>query len=58
MILAILVAASALLTGACRDSQSNPQAASAQTQTVRRPDPNPTDFDPTPDTPPALPEKK
>jgi glutaminyl-peptide cyclotransferase len=54
MILAILVAASTLLTGACRDSQPNSQTASAQTQTVRRPDPSPTDFDPKPDTPPAL----
>jgi len=54
MILAILVAASTLLTGACRDSQPTSPTASAQTQTVRRPDPSPIEFDPKPDTPPAL----
>jgi glutaminyl-peptide cyclotransferase len=57
MILALLVAASTLLTGACRDTASGVKSsaqAAAQTQVVQRPEQRAEDFDPKPDTPPAL----
>jgi Zn-dependent M28 family amino/carboxypeptidase len=54
MILAVLMAASTLLTGACRDAKTGTQTASAQTQTARTPEWHAEDFDPKPDTPAAL----
>ena len=53
MILAALLAASTLLTGACRNSKPAAETV-AQTQTATRPEQSAADFDPKPDTPPAL----
>jgi hypothetical protein len=55
MILAALLAASTLLTGACHNSKpAADNAQAAQTQTATRPEQSAADFDPKPDTPPAL----
>jgi Zn-dependent M28 family amino/carboxypeptidase len=55
MILAALLAASTLLTGACRNSKpATENTSAAQTQAAARPEPAAADFDPKPDTPPAL----
>jgi Zn-dependent M28 family amino/carboxypeptidase len=54
MILAVLVVASTVLSGACRDAKTGTQAAAAQTPAVQRPGLRAEDFDPKPDTPPAL----
>jgi glutaminyl-peptide cyclotransferase len=54
MILALLVAASISLTGACRDAKTGSQNASAQTRAVRTPELHAEGFDPKPDTPAAL----
>ncbi len=53
MILAALLAASTLLTGSCRNSKPTAETV-AQTQTATRPEQSAADFDPKPDTPPAL----
>jgi Iap family predicted aminopeptidase len=52
MILAVLLAATTLL--ACRDSKTGAQAAEAQSQPIQRTEQRAEDFDPKPDTPPAL----
>jgi len=59
MILAVLVAASALLAGSCRDSSADApgagaQSSAARTQVAAQPELHAADFDPRPDTPPAL----
>ena len=54
MILAVLMAASTLLTGACRDAKTGTQPASAQTQAARAQEWHAEDFDPKPGTPAAL----
>jgi Zn-dependent M28 family amino/carboxypeptidase len=57
MVLALLLAASNLLTGACRDNKTGGDTAPAQSQTAQQPqqpEPRAADFDPTPETPPAL----
>jgi Zn-dependent M28 family amino/carboxypeptidase len=53
MILAMLVVASTLLTGACRETKTAAQSTSTQTQVVQ-PELHAEDFDPKPDTPAAL----
>jgi Zn-dependent M28 family amino/carboxypeptidase len=54
MILAIMVAASALLSGSCRESNPGAGSAAAQTQVAPRPEMHAVDFDPKPETPLAL----
>lgn len=53
IILALLLAASTLLTGSCRETKTGGLSASAQTQ-ARQPELHAEDFDPKPDTPAAL----
>jgi len=53
MILAVLLAATSLLAGSCRDTKMGGQA-EAQNQPVKRSELHAEDFDPKPDTPPAL----
>ena len=56
MILALLLAASTLLTGACRDNKSGSETRgrSSPKPLPRQPELRAEDFDPKPDTPPAL----
>jgi Zn-dependent M28 family amino/carboxypeptidase len=54
MILALLVAASTLIAGGCREAKPAPQTASAQTYAVQQSDIQPQDLDPKPGTPAAL----
>ncbi len=54
MILALLLASSALLTGSCRDHKSGAGEAAAQASTTQRTELRAQDFDPKPETPPAL----
>ena len=54
VILALLLAASALLAGSCRESTTGAGSAAAQTQAASRPEMRAGDFDPKPETPPAL----
>jgi Zn-dependent M28 family amino/carboxypeptidase len=54
MIVTMLLAVSTLLTGACREAKTSTDSASTQAQAVQRPEPNSVDFDPRPDTPPAM----
>lgn len=54
MIVTMLLAVSTLLTGACRDAKTSTDGARTQTQAAQRPEPNSVDFDPRPETPPAM----
>jgi hypothetical protein len=54
MILALLLAASTLLTGACRENKTGGDIAAAQPQTAPKAELHAEDFDPKPDAPVAL----
>lgn len=54
LLFAVLVAATTLFTGACRQANTGTETASAQTKTVPNPGLHAEDFDPKPDTPAAL----
>ncbi len=54
MILSLLLAASTLFAGACRDTKTGGDVAPAQLQTAQQPELRAADFDPKPDSPPAL----
>jgi hypothetical protein len=54
MVLSVLLAASTLLSGSCRDAKTGTDTAAAQTQAATRPQLSAEDFDPKPSTPPAL----
>jgi hypothetical protein len=54
VILALLLAASALLAGSCRESTTGVGSAAAQSQLAARPEMHAEDFDPKPETPAAF----